>query len=96
MDATPIYFNSKSTIAMGSSDKDTKHTHHIVWRYHYVRENIAANQFSMQRISTQFQMVDVGTKQTLGPRHQFLVEIIHIKVKNGNKNSTLVQEGVKV
>ncbi len=93
MTATPIYFDSKSAIAMGNSNKDTKHTRHIMRRYHYVRENITINRFSMQWISTQFQMADIGTKQTPGPRHKFLVEMIHIKVKDNNKKSATVQEG---
>ncbi len=62
-------------------------------RYHYVRENIAANLFSMEWISTNFQIVDIGTKQTPGLRHQFLVEMIHIKVDDGTMKSPLVQEG---
>jgi hypothetical protein len=93
--ATPIYFDSKSAMAMGNSYKDTKHTRHIMRRYHYVRENIAANRFSMQWISTEFQIADIGTKQTPGPRHQFLVELIHIRINDDHKIAadTLVQEG---
>jgi hypothetical protein len=91
MEATPIYFDSKSAIAMGSSYKDTKHTRHIMRRYHYVRENIAGNRFSMDWITTEFQLADIGTKQTPGPRHQFLIKLIHTEVKDGAK--TLVQEG---
>jgi len=45
MEATSIYFDSKSAIAMGINYRDTKHTRHIMRRYHYVRENIAANRF---------------------------------------------------
>jgi hypothetical protein len=93
MKATPIYFDSKSAIAMGNSYKDTKHTSHIIQRYHHVRENIAANCFSMQLIKTKFQLADIGTKQTPGPRHQFLVELIHIQIKDNAKKSALVQEG---
>jgi hypothetical protein len=84
-------------MAMGNSYKDTKHTRHIMWWYHYVRENIAANRFSMQWISTEFQIADIGTKQTPGPRHQFLVELIHIRINDDQKITadTLVQEGWK-
>jgi hypothetical protein len=34
--ATSMYFDSKSAIAMGVNYKDTKHTRHILRRYHYV------------------------------------------------------------
>jgi hypothetical protein len=34
--ATSMYFDSKSAIAIGVNYKDTKHTRHIMRRYHYV------------------------------------------------------------
>ncbi len=46
-------------------------------------------------IFTNFQMADIGTKLTPDPRHQFLVEMIHIKVDGGTTKSRLVQEGWK-
>jgi hypothetical protein len=90
MAPTNIYFDSKSAIAMGESYKDTKHTMHIMRRYHYVRERIAANQFSMVWIKTEFQLADIGTKNNAGPRHTVLVELIHVQIKNP---SSQIQEG---
>jgi hypothetical protein len=86
----PIYFDSKSAITMGNSYKDTKHTRHIMRRYHYVRECIASNHFEMKWISTEFQIADIGTKQTPGPRHKFLMELLHVKITD---SKSLVQEG---
>jgi hypothetical protein len=85
MPPTTIYFDSKSAIAMGQSYRDTKHTRHILRRYHYVRDCISSNRFSMQWIQTDFQIADIGTKQTPGPRHKFLVELIHVQVKDQSK-----------
>jgi hypothetical protein len=94
MPPTTIYFDSKSAMALGNSYKDTKHTRHIMRRYHYVRVNIAANPLNMQCNPMQFKIADIGTKQTPSPRHQFLVEMIHITGKDeSKKKSTLVQEG---
>jgi hypothetical protein len=90
---TPTHFDSNSAIAMGSSYNDIKNARYIIQRYHYVRENIAADSFSMQWISTNFQMDDIGTKQTPDLRQQFLVEMIHIKVNDGAMKSHLIQEG---
>jgi len=87
---TSIYFDSKSAIAMGENYKDTKHTRHIMRRYHYVRENIAAHRFSSKWISTEFEIADIGTKNNDGPRHKFLMELALVKVKD-QKN--LIQEG---
>jgi hypothetical protein len=93
MAATTINFDSKSAIAMGANYKDTKHTRHIMRRYHYVRENIAAKRFTTQWIGTEFQISDIGTKLNDGPRHKTLMEMILIKVKDQSVNNTLVQEG---
>jgi hypothetical protein len=90
MAATNVYFDSKSAIAMGASYRDTKHTRHIMRRYHYVREGIANNRFTSKLISTVAQLADIGTKQTPGPRHTYLMELIHIKVKDQQKQ---IQEG---
>ena len=90
MPPTTIYFDSKSAIAMGSSYKDTKHTRHIERRYHYVRENIANNRFSMGWITSEFQSADIGTKINPGPRHKFLVELIHIPIRDQHSQ---IQEG---
>jgi hypothetical protein len=78
MGPTTMLFDSKSAIAMGSSYRDTKHTRHIMRRYHYVRNEIAANRFTMKWIGTEFMISDIGTKQTPGPRHTFLMELIHV------------------
>jgi hypothetical protein len=90
LEATNVYFDSKSAIAMGNSYRDTKHTRHIMRRYHYVREGIASNRFASKWISTTAQLADIGTKQTPGPRHTFLMDLIHIKVKDQQRQ---IQEG---
>jgi len=66
MDTTTIYFDSKSAIAMGSNYKDTKHTRHILRRYHYVRENVANNRFLMGWIKTEVQVAARTSLQILG------------------------------
>ena len=91
LETTNIFFDSKSAIAMGSNYRDTKHTRHILRRYHYVRENIANKRFSMEWITSEFQVADIGTKNNPGPRHKFLFDLIHISLKEDQP--TLIQEG---
>jgi hypothetical protein len=88
--ATMIYFDSKSAIAMGANYKDTKHTRRFMQRFHYVRQNIAANRFASSWITTEFQLADIGTKNNDGPRHKLLVELALVKVKD---HKSLIQEG---
>jgi hypothetical protein len=90
MAPTTMLLDSKSAIAMGISYRDTKHTRHIMRRYHYVRNEIVAKRFVMQWIGTEFMISDIGTKKTPGPRHTLLVELIHVKVKD---QRSLIQEG---
>jgi hypothetical protein len=40
---TIVLFDSKCAIAMGESNNDTKHTRHIMCRYHYVGEGVSSN-----------------------------------------------------
>jgi hypothetical protein len=90
LESTNIYFDSSSAIAMGTSFRDTKHTRHILRRFHYVREGINSNRFRMLWIQTLVQQADIGTKQNPGPRHKFLVDLILIVVKD---LITKIQEG---
>jgi hypothetical protein len=46
--------------------------------------------FSMNWMKTDCQIADIMTNQTPGPRHTFLMELIHIKVKDQHR---LIQEG---
>jgi len=87
---TNIYFDSRSAIAMGINFRDTKHTRHILKRYHYVREGVKSKRFNILWLQTLFQLADIGTKINPGPRHKFLVDLPHIIVKDF---ITKIQEG---
>jgi transposase InsO family protein len=82
----PLILDSKSAIAMGSSFRDTKHTRHILRRYHYVREGVAANRFQTFWIKTDEELADIGTKQTPGPRHTLLTNRLLVQVSDGAKS----------
>jgi hypothetical protein len=90
LEPTNIYFDSRSAIAMGNSFCDTKHTRHILRRYHYVREGVSSKRFNMLWLQTLVQIADIGTKINPGPRHKFLVDLIHSVVKD---LITKIQEG---
>ena len=93
MAPTYIYFDSKSAVAMGASYKDTKHTRHILRRYHYVREGVNSKRFIMYWIDNSLQMADIGTKNNLGPKHQQLVEKFHVTIQDQQPNQPQIQEG---
>ena len=80
--AIPILLDSKSAIAMGNSFRDTKHTRHIMRRFHYVREGVDSGRFVLCWIGTDDMLSDIGTKQTPGPRHTLLTNTILVPVND--------------
>jgi hypothetical protein len=80
----PIILDSSSAIAMGNSFKDTKHTRHIMRRYHFVREGVASKKFILFWITTDLQLADIGTKQTPGPRHKLLTNLLLVNLKKSS------------
>jgi hypothetical protein len=80
--AIPILLDSKSAIAMGNSFRDTKHTRHIMRRFHYVREGVDSGRFVLCWVGTDDMLSDIGTKQTPGPRHTLLTNTILVPVND--------------
>jgi hypothetical protein len=81
----PLVLDSKSAIAMGNSFRDTKHTRHILRRFHYVREGVDSGRFKLFLIKTDDELADIGTKQTPGPRHSLLTNTLLVQVCDGMK-----------
>jgi hypothetical protein len=80
----PMILDSSSAIAMGNSFKDTKHTRHIMRRYHFVREGVANKKFALSWIKTDLQLADIATKQTPGPRHSLLTNLLLVNLKKSS------------
>jgi hypothetical protein len=85
-DTVSIILDSKSATAMGNSFKNTKHSRHILRRYHYVRDGIETKRYELILINMENQFADIGMKQTPGSRHVFLTNKILTKIGS-------VQEG---
>jgi hypothetical protein len=58
----PILLDNNAAISMGESFRDTKHTCHILRRYHFVRWMIEQNRAHLLWISTDAQLADPTTK----------------------------------
>ena len=61
-DPVPIIVDSKSAHDMGHSFKTTKHTRHILRRYHYVKEGQKEGHHELMWIPSEYQLADIGTK----------------------------------
>ncbi len=57
-----IFIDNRSAVDMGASFKDTQRTRHMMRRYHYVREGVENNQYTLIYITTTAQEADMGTK----------------------------------
>jgi hypothetical protein len=57
-----LILDSSSAIAIGSSFKDTKHTRHIMRRYHFVQSMLEKGFIILFWINTKGQLADIGTK----------------------------------
>ena len=69
---------------MGRSFRDTKHTRHILRRYHFVRTAVENKRLTLAWIPTEFQLADLGTKILSGARTTFLTSIIMTIVPEKN------------
>jgi hypothetical protein len=58
----PLILDSSSAIAIGTSFKVTKHTRHIMQRYHFVRCMIDKRFIIPLWIPTKGQLADIGTE----------------------------------
>jgi hypothetical protein len=58
----PLLLDNTASIAMGDSFKDSKHTRHILRRYHYVRWMSSENRVNLLWIPTDAQLADPATK----------------------------------
>jgi hypothetical protein len=58
----PLLLDNTACISMGESFRDTKHTRHILRRYHYVRWMSDENRVNLLWIPTEMQLADPATK----------------------------------
>jgi hypothetical protein len=71
----PLILDSSSTNVIGSSFKGTKHTRHIMRRYHFVRSMLEKGFIILLWITTKGQLADVGTKVLGTETHSVLLPI---------------------
>ena len=79
----PILLDNTAAISMGESFRDTKHTRHLLRRYHYVRWMIEQGRAHLKWISTDAQLADPTTKclLALAPTLLLFRAIVESKVE---------------
>ena len=75
-----IILDSKSGVCMAKNGKDTKHTRHIAWRYHFVRQGEALGMHMTKWVESLLQCADIGTKNVrpdeIHPRLKYMMVVV--------------------
>ncbi|KAI3771054.1 hypothetical protein L6452_02207 [Arctium lappa] len=69
----PIYYDSKSAIAITANPVQHKKTKHIDIRYHYIKDHVEKGTIELYFVNTDYQLADLFTKPLDKKRFNFLV-----------------------
>nr|GEY75735.1 uncharacterized mitochondrial protein AtMg00810-like [Tanacetum cinerariifolium] len=70
---TPIYYDSKSAIAISCNPVQHSRTKHIDFHYHFVKEHMEKGTIELYFVKTDYQLADLFTKALLVDRFNYLV-----------------------
>ncbi|GJX08304.1 retrovirus-related pol polyprotein from transposon TNT 1-94 [Tanacetum coccineum] len=69
----PIYYDSKSAIAISCSPVQHSRTKHIVVRYHFIKEHVEKGTIELYFVKMDYQLADLFTKSLPVDRSNYLV-----------------------
>ncbi|GJW73324.1 retrovirus-related pol polyprotein from transposon TNT 1-94 [Tanacetum coccineum] len=69
----PIYYDSKSTIAISCNPVQHSRTKHIAVRYHFIKEHVEKDTIELYFVKMDFQLADLFTKALPVDRFTYLV-----------------------
>nr|GEX72120.1 hypothetical protein [Tanacetum cinerariifolium] len=69
----PIYYDSKSAIAISYNPIQHSRTKHIAIRYHFIKEHIEKGTIELYFVKTDYQLADLFTKALPADRFNYLV-----------------------
>nr|GFB10754.1 retrovirus-related Pol polyprotein from transposon TNT 1-94 [Tanacetum cinerariifolium] len=73
-DKVPIYYDSKSAIAISCNPVQHTRTKHIDVRYHFIKDHVKKGTIELYFVGTKYQDADLFTKYLPEARFKFLVE----------------------
>nr|GEZ94444.1 hypothetical protein [Tanacetum cinerariifolium] len=73
-DIVPIYYDSKSTIAISCNPVQHTRTKHIDVRYHFIKDHVEKGTLDLYFVGTEYQLADLFTKSLSEARFKFLVD----------------------
>nr|GEV82168.1 retrovirus-related Pol polyprotein from transposon TNT 1-94 [Tanacetum cinerariifolium] len=69
----PIYYDSKSAIAISCNPVQHSRTKHIAVRYHFIKEHVEKGTIELYFVKTDYQLADLFTKALTVDRFNYLV-----------------------
>nr|GEZ32731.1 hypothetical protein [Tanacetum cinerariifolium] len=69
----PIYYDSKSAIAISCNSVQHSKTKHIAFRYHFIKEHVEKGTIELYIVKTDYQVADLFTKALQADRFNYLV-----------------------
>nr|GFC01188.1 retrotransposon protein, putative, unclassified [Tanacetum cinerariifolium] len=69
----PIYYDSKSAIAISYNSVQHSRTKHIAVRYHFIKEHVEKGTIELYFVKTDYQLADLFTKALLADHFNYLV-----------------------
>nr|GEW66577.1 copia protein [Tanacetum cinerariifolium] len=69
----PIYYDSKSAIAISCNPVQHSRTKHIAIRYHFIKEHVEKGTVELYFVKTDYQLADIFTKALPTYRFNYLV-----------------------
>nr|GEV49780.1 retrovirus-related Pol polyprotein from transposon TNT 1-94 [Tanacetum cinerariifolium] len=76
----PIYYYSKSAIAISCNLVQYSRTKHIAVRYHFIKEHVEKGTIKLYFVKTDYQLADIFTKALLVDRYNYLVRRLAIAI----------------
>nr|GEU75587.1 ribonuclease H [Tanacetum cinerariifolium] len=73
-DKVPIYYDSKSAIAISCNPVQHTQTKHIDMMYHFIKDHVEKGTIELYFVGTEYQLTDLFTKSLPEARFKFLAE----------------------
>nr|GEU35229.1 copia protein [Tanacetum cinerariifolium] len=78
-DKIPIYYDTKSAIAISCNPVQHSKTKHIAVRYHFIKEHVEKGTIELYFVKTDYQLADIFTKALLVDTFNYLVRLLRMR-----------------
>ncbi|GKA80474.1 retrovirus-related pol polyprotein from transposon TNT 1-94 [Tanacetum coccineum] len=87
----PIYYDSKSAIAISCNPVQHSRTKHIIVRYHFIKEHVEKGIIELYFVKTDYQLADLFTKALPVDRFNYLVRHLGMRSLSPTKRERLAK-----